>query len=104
MAAVTPARYFIAAAIVLLLGAPAMPVGIAAYSIAGSSDEPYATAMGVWAVFVVIIAVTGPIVLTLAGIIALGTRHDARSEDRPDPMIEDAVAWLSEEPQISGRR
>lgn len=103
MAAVTPARYFIAAAIVPLLGASAMPVGMAELSVAGSSDEPYATAIGVWAVLVVVVAVAGPILLTLAGIIALGTRHPAHSEEPHDPMIEDAVAWLSDERQISRR-
>jgi hypothetical protein len=101
---VTPARYFIAAAIVLLLGASALPVAMAALSVAGSSNDTYATAMGVWAVLVVVVAVGGPILLALAGIIALGTRRDTPAEQQADPMIEEAVAWLSDEPQISGRR
>jgi hypothetical protein len=104
MAAVTPARYFIAAAVVLLLGASAMPEAMAALSVAGSGSDTYATAMGVWAVLVVVVAVGGPILLTLAGIIALGTRRAAPPAQEADPTIEDAVAWLSDEPQISGRR
>jgi len=104
MTFVTPARYFIAAAVVLLLGASAMPVGIAAYSIAGLSDEPYFVAIGVWAVIVLIVAIAGPIVLTVGGLLALATRHEVRSEDRANPLIEDAVDWLSDEPQVSDLR
>lgn len=100
----TPARYFIAAAIVLLLGAAAMPVGIAAYAIGGSSDQPYAVAIGVWAVLVLSIAVAGPIVLTLAGLIALATRHPAPSKELADPIIDDAVDWLSDERRITDLR
>jgi len=44
---VTTGRYFTAAAIVLLLGALAMPVGIAAHELARGSSEPLAVAVGV---------------------------------------------------------
>src|SRR5258708_31249409 len=63
MAAVTPARYFIAAAIVLLLGASALRQGMDAMSYGGSSNAPYATAMGVWGVLRVRLAPGGPILL-----------------------------------------
>jgi hypothetical protein len=68
---VSPSRYFVAAAAVLLLGAAAMPAGPTAYAVAETSREPYATAVGVWGAFVLLVAITGPIVLTIAGIVAL---------------------------------
>ena len=67
----TPARLFFAAAILLLLGAGAMPPAIAAYVIADSSRELHAIGMGVWSSFVFFVAIGGPILLTLAGIIKL---------------------------------
>jgi hypothetical protein len=72
----TASRYFIAAAIVLLLGAAAMPVGLAGYAIASTSREASAVAIGVWSVFVLVVAVAGPIALLIAGIISLLTGGD----------------------------
>jgi hypothetical protein len=62
--------------VLLLLGASAMPVGLAAYALAGTSSEPYAVAVGVWGTFVIAVAVVAPIVMTLAGILALFLGHD----------------------------
>jgi cytochrome c oxidase assembly factor CtaG len=102
---VTPSRYFIAAAIVLLLGAIAMPVAIAAYRFAETSRESYATAVGVWGTIVMIVSIAGPIVLTLAGIVAMWTRKaDSGPSDHTDALIDEATAWLSDERQMTGRR
>jgi hypothetical protein len=73
---VSPARYFIAAAIVLLLGAAAMPTALNAYGLASSGDEIWLVAIGVWAGFVLATAIAGPILLTIAGIISLLLRSD----------------------------
>jgi uncharacterized membrane protein len=104
MPSVTPGRYFIAAAIVLLLGAAAMPVGVAAYGFAETSKESYATAVGVWGTVVMIVSIAGPIVLTFAGIIALWTRKADSAANQADPFVDEATAWLSDEPQISRPR
>lgn len=72
----TPSRYFVAAAVVLLLGAAAMPTGLAAYVLASTSREPYAVAIGVWASFVIAVAVGGPILLTIAGVLSLLLSRD----------------------------
>jgi hypothetical protein len=105
----TASRYFVAAAIVLLLGASAMPIGIAAYTFASTSREPYAAAVGVWGSLVLIIALAGPIVLTFAGMLALGRREAGQanadgSEDSTDPRIDELMTWLSDQQQIRGRR
>ena len=68
-------HYFVAAALLLLLGASAMPVGLAAYAVAEGGSGPYAVAAGVWGAMVVIIAVTGPVVLAVAGIVSIWRRH-----------------------------
>jgi cytochrome c oxidase assembly factor CtaG len=101
---VTPSRYFIAAAIVLLLGAAAMPVGIAAYRFAETSRESYATAVGVWGTIVMIVSIGGPLVLTVAGIVAMWTRKADVASNQTDPFIDEATAWLADERQITGRR
>jgi cytochrome c oxidase assembly factor CtaG len=104
MPSVTPSRYFIAAAIVLLLGAAAVPVAIAAYRFAETSRESYATAVGVWGTIVMIVSIAGPVVLTVAGIVAMWTRKAEAGTDQADPFIDEATAWLSDERQITGRR
>ena len=104
MPTVTPSRYFVAAAILLLLGASAMPVAIAAYRFAETSRESYATAVGVWGT-VVIVSVAGPFVLMLAGIVALWTRKtESDTSDQTDALIDQATAWLSDEGQMTRRR
>lgn len=72
----SPARYFIAAAIVLLLGAAALPEALLAYAAASGSRELIPTLLGVWSTFVLVTAFAGPLLLTLAGIVSLWTRHD----------------------------
>ena len=72
----TASRYFIASAILLLLGAVAVPIGLAAYGIASLSREPVAVAIGVWATFVLAVAVGGPVILVIAAIISLLTGTD----------------------------
>lgn len=67
----SPSRYFVAAAIVLLLGAAALPAGLTAFAFAQTSREPYATAVGVWGASVLLVAIAGPILLTIAGLVAL---------------------------------
>jgi hypothetical protein len=53
-----------------------------------------------------IIALGGPIVLTLAGMLALGRREPGAdgSADSADPRIGELMKWLSDERDISGRR
>jgi hypothetical protein len=72
----SPSRYFISAAIILLLGATAMPTAIAAYAIGSSGHDIANVVAGVWAGVVMIVAVLGPIFLTLAGIVSLWVRND----------------------------
>jgi hypothetical protein len=48
-----------------------MPAGLAGYAIASGSREPYAVAIGVWAVFVLFVAIAGPVILTIAGLVSL---------------------------------
>lgn len=73
---VTPSRYFLTAAVLLLLGAAAMPVALGAYALSATTPGPTAVAVGVWAIFVLLVAVGGPIVLTLAGLLSLLLRRD----------------------------
>lgn len=77
----SPSRYFIAAAIVLLPGAVALPFGQFAMTAASQSSDLSAQAYGVWGTFVLAVAYGGPVVLTLAGIISLFLRDDVRVRD-----------------------
>lgn len=72
----SPARYFAAAAVVLLLGAAAMPAALTAYGIAATGRDAVNIAIGVWASFVLAVAIGGPILLTIAGIVSLFLRSE----------------------------
>jgi hypothetical protein len=72
----SPSRYFLAAAAMLLLGAAAMPTALAAYGIASSGRDIGNVAVGVWASFVLAVAIGGPILLLIAGFIALLLRGE----------------------------
>jgi hypothetical protein len=58
---VSPARYFIPAAIVLLLGAAALPTGLSAYDAARHDSDALNVAVGIYGSFVLVIAIIGPI-------------------------------------------
>ena len=72
----SPSRYFLSAAITLLLGAIAMPTAIAAYAIGSSGRDLGYVLVGVWAGVVMTVGVCGPIFLTIAGIVSLWMRND----------------------------
>jgi hypothetical protein len=69
---VSASGYFIAAGIVLLLGWTAMPNALAAYALASARpQEAVNLAIGIWASFAIVVAVAGPVMLTIAGLIKL---------------------------------
>jgi hypothetical protein len=73
---VSPSRYFVAAAIVLLLGAAALPTGLSAYDAARRGSDALNVAVGIYGSFVLVIAIAGPVVLTVAGLLSLLIKAD----------------------------
>ena len=73
---VTASGYFIAASVVLLLGSVAMPTALAAYAFASVGRDAASIAAGIWASFVILVALGGPVVLTIAGLLKLFLRGD----------------------------
>jgi hypothetical protein len=65
----------VSAALLLVLGASAMPTALAAYGLGASARDLGLAAVGVWAAVVMIVAVCGPVLLTIAGIVSLWTRN-----------------------------
>jgi hypothetical protein len=71
---VSASGYFIAAAVVLLLGSAALPTALAAYALASVGRDLPSIAAGVWASMVLVVAFGGPVLLTVAGILKLWFR------------------------------
>jgi len=73
---VSASGYFISAAIVLLLGTVALPIALTAYGLASGNRDPMSIATGIWAGFVMVVAIVGPVALTIAGLLSLVRRQD----------------------------